>query len=54
MEHILGLSSNMSRHPAGRVPACPSHSCLLTAHRTHGSSSPLWPEKKKKEASLEI
>lgn len=46
-QHLLGLSSNRSQQLAGRVPACPSRSCLLTAHRTHGSSSPLWPTRQK-------
>lgn len=40
---VLGLGSNRSRLPGGRVPVCPSRSYLPAAHRTHGSSSPHWP-----------
>lgn len=47
---VLGLGSNRSRLPAGRVPVCPSRSYLPAAHRTRGSSSLHWPTEEMRRA----
>lgn len=49
MFQALGLGSNRSQLPAGRAPVCPSRSNQQVAHKTRGSSSPLWPTKNKCE-----